>query len=127
MPDSAYAAAMGAADTMLCDYLRENDAEELLSLEPDVTYACLAILGMPQAAAPLGRLRGGVASRHPVAGSGLRSAVERVANYRRAQQQRVVLEHHRDVAVFGRHLGEVTVADPDRAAGHRVEAGQHSQ
>ena len=41
--------------------------------------------------------------------------------------ERVVLEHHRDVAVLGRSLRDVGPADPDLAAGHVLEAGEHAQ
>src|SRR6185437_9198995 len=39
----------------------------------------------------------------------------------------VVLEHHRDVAVLGLELGDVALADPDRAFARRLEAGDDAQ
>ena len=39
----------------------------------------------------------------------------------------VALEHHRDVAVARRELGDVGAADADRAGGHFLEPGDHAQ
>ncbi len=50
VPESAYVAAVGAADTLICDHLRDHGAEDLLAVEPDVTFAFLAMVGMPEAA-----------------------------------------------------------------------------
>ena len=55
IPATARAAAMGAADTLLCDYLREHSAEGLRAMEPDISYSVLALLGMPGAAATASR------------------------------------------------------------------------
>ena len=41
--------------------------------------------------------------------------------------QRVVLEHHRDVAVLGRHTGHVLAVDADRPVVDLLQAGQHPQ
>ena len=41
--------------------------------------------------------------------------------------QRVVLEHHRDVAVLRRDVGDVAVADEDAAGVDLFEAGEHAQ
>ena len=41
--------------------------------------------------------------------------------------QRVVLEHHGDVAVLGRGRRDVAVAKVDRPGGEFLEAGQHPQ
>ena len=41
--------------------------------------------------------------------------------------QRVVLEHHRDVAVLRRHVGDVAVADEDVARVDVLEAREHAQ
>ena len=41
--------------------------------------------------------------------------------------QRVVLEHHRDVAVLGRHAGHVLAADLDGALVDVLESGEHAQ
>ncbi len=50
VPASAFDAAMGAADTLATDYLREHPADGLAALEPDISYAILALLGLPKAA-----------------------------------------------------------------------------
>ena len=41
--------------------------------------------------------------------------------------ERVVLEHHRDVAALRRHVGDVAAADQDRAGVDLLEAGEHAQ
>ena len=41
--------------------------------------------------------------------------------------QRVVLEHHRDVAVLGRQVGDVPVADVDRSGVDLLQAREHPQ
>jgi hypothetical protein len=41
--------------------------------------------------------------------------------------QRVVLEHHRDVAVLRIGVGDVTFADVDPPGIHRLQAGHHPQ
>ena len=41
--------------------------------------------------------------------------------------ERVVLEHHGDVAVLGRHVVHDVAADRDVAAGDLLEAGDHAQ
>src|SRR5690606_1274703 len=41
--------------------------------------------------------------------------------------QRVVLEHHCDVAVLRRHVGDVAVADEDATRVDLFEAGEHAQ
>ena len=41
--------------------------------------------------------------------------------------ERVVLEHHRDVALFGRHVVDDAVADADFTAGDVLQAGDHAQ
>ena len=46
---------------------------------------------------------------------------------RHVRVQRVVLEHHRDVAVLRRDVGDVAVADEDAARVDLFEAGQHAQ
>ena len=46
---------------------------------------------------------------------------------RHVRVQRVVLEHHRDVALFGRQIRDVPVADVDRAQIDVFQPGQHSQ
>jgi AcrR family transcriptional regulator len=53
IPASACPAAMGAADTLATDYLREHPADGLVALEPDISYAILALLGMPHAASAI--------------------------------------------------------------------------
>ncbi|MFI9380129.1 TetR/AcrR family transcriptional regulator [Kutzneria sp. NPDC052558] len=53
VPASAFDAAMGAADTLATDYLRAHPADGLAALEPDISYAILAVLGLPEAAAAL--------------------------------------------------------------------------
>ena len=46
---------------------------------------------------------------------------------RHVRVQRVVLEHHRDVAVLRRDVGDVAVADEDAARVDLFEAGEHAQ
>ncbi len=41
--------------------------------------------------------------------------------------QRVVLEHHRDVAVLRAHTGDVAVADVDASLVGLLETGEHPQ
>ena len=41
--------------------------------------------------------------------------------------ERVVLEHHRDVALFGRDVVDDAIVDLDRALRHRLESGDHPQ
>jgi hypothetical protein len=41
--------------------------------------------------------------------------------------ERVVLEHHRDVAVLRRQVGDVAVADADRTAVDVLQAGEHPE
>ena len=41
--------------------------------------------------------------------------------------QRVVLEHHRDVAVARRHVVDHVAADPDLAVGDLLQPGDHAQ
>ena len=53
--------------------------------------------------------------------------VAEVLRDRHVRIERVVLEHHRDVAVAGREPGDLALADPDVALGHLLEAGNHPQ
>ena len=46
---------------------------------------------------------------------------------RHVRVERVVLEHHRDVPLLGRQVGDVAVTDADLAAGHLLQAGEHPQ
>src|SRR6187431_2539204 len=46
---------------------------------------------------------------------------------RHVRVQRVVLEHHRDVAVLRRDVGDIAIADQDAAGVDLFEAGQHAQ
>ena len=46
---------------------------------------------------------------------------------RHVRIERVVLEHHRDVAVLGRYVVHDAVADRDRAVADPLEAGHHPQ
>ena len=46
---------------------------------------------------------------------------------RHVRVQRVVLEHHRDVALLGREVGDVAVADEQPTAVDALEAGEHPQ
>ena len=41
--------------------------------------------------------------------------------------ERVVLEHHRDVAILGRHVVDLASADRDRAAGDLLQPRDHAQ
>jgi hypothetical protein len=41
--------------------------------------------------------------------------------------QRIVLKHHRDVAVFGLEFGHVLVANANRPRGHGLESRDHAQ
>ena len=46
---------------------------------------------------------------------------------RELRVQRVVLEHHGDVAVARPHVADVAIADVDRAGVERFEPGEHAQ
>ena len=50
-----------------------------------------------------------------------------VLEHRHVRVERVVLEHHGDVAVLGRRLVDQGIADPDLAGGDLLEAGDHAQ
>ena len=50
-----------------------------------------------------------------------------VRRHREIRIQRVVLEDHRDVALLGREVGDVAVADEDRPGVDLLEAGEHPQ
>jgi hypothetical protein len=50
-----------------------------------------------------------------------------VLAHREVRVERVVLEHHRDVALLRRERAHVPAADADRAARRRLEAGQQAQ
>ena len=50
-----------------------------------------------------------------------------VVEHAHVRVERVVLEHHRDVALLRRHVVDDTVADADRALGYRFEPGDHPQ
>ena len=54
-------------------------------------------------------------------------AESEVLAHRHVRIERVVLEHHRDVALARRHVVHDLAVDDDLAAGHRFEAGDHSQ
>ncbi|MNE79631.1 hypothetical protein D3C80_1761360 [compost metagenome] len=41
--------------------------------------------------------------------------------------QRVVLEHHRDTAIFRLHFRHTLTVNPDVAAGHAFQPGNHTQ
>ena len=41
--------------------------------------------------------------------------------------QRVVLENHSDIAVFGRHFGNVLTVDDEVTAGDILKAGNHTK
>jgi hypothetical protein len=43
------------------------------------------------------------------------------------REERVVLEHHRDVALPGRKMGDVPDADEDRTRVDVLQAGEHAQ
>src|ERR671914_36362 len=46
---------------------------------------------------------------------------------RHVRVERVVLEHHRDVAVLRRHVVDEVAADEDLARGRLLEPGDHAQ
>ena len=50
-----------------------------------------------------------------------------VVGHAHVRVERVVLEHHRDVAVLGRQRGDVAVADEDLAVVDLLEPGKHPQ
>jgi hypothetical protein len=41
--------------------------------------------------------------------------------------QRVILEHHRDVALLRREVGDVALADADHAVADALESGHQAQ
>jgi hypothetical protein len=43
------------------------------------------------------------------------------------REQRVGLEHHRDVAIGGRQVRDISAADQDRPRGRHFEPGDHAQ
>ena len=52
-------------------------------------------------------------------------AERHVLEHAHVRVERVVLEHHRDVALLRRHVVDDTVTDADRALGYRFEPGDH--
>ncbi len=50
-----------------------------------------------------------------------------VVEHAHVRVERVVLEHHRDVALLRWHVVDDTVTDADRALGHRFEPGDHPE
>lgn len=50
-----------------------------------------------------------------------------VVGHRHVRKQRIVLEHHADVAAVGRHPVDDLAVEADLAAGGRLEAGEHHQ
>ena len=52
--------------------------------------------------------------------------VAEVLAHRHVRVERVVLEHHRDVAIARRELGDVAPADQDRPLGDVLEPGDHA-
>ena len=50
-----------------------------------------------------------------------------VREHRHVRVERVGLKDHRDVAIFRQHVGDVAIADTDRAGGNLFEAGDHAQ
>ncbi len=50
-----------------------------------------------------------------------------VLEHRHMRVQRVILEHHGDVAVFRRQVVDDVTADIDVARGHFLESGDHAQ
>jgi hypothetical protein len=56
-----------------------------------------------------------------------RRAIGGVVEHAHMREQRVGLEHHRDVAIGGRELGDVLAADQDLALAGDLEPGNHAQ
>ncbi len=54
-------------------------------------------------------------------------AVRHVVEHGHVRIQRVVLEHHGDVALGRLQFVDHAIADPDLAAGDRLQAGHHAQ
>ena len=50
-----------------------------------------------------------------------------VVGHRHVRIERVVLEHHGDVALLGRHVVDDARADADLAAGDVLQPGDHAQ
>jgi hypothetical protein len=70
--------------------------------------------------------------RHPALDLGQRQALQlergtQVLRHRHVRVQRVVLEHHRDVAVLGRRVGDLARTQPHLAGIHRLQAADHAQ
>ncbi|MCY1305147.1 hypothetical protein D9M70_549340 [compost metagenome] len=54
-------------------------------------------------------------------------AIGDIVERRHVREERIGLEHHRDVALIGRQHGHVLAADQDLAGGRVFEAGKHAQ
>ncbi len=50
-----------------------------------------------------------------------------IVGHRHVGEQRIGLEHHADIALVGRQVGDVAPADADGAGGGLLEAGHHAQ
>ena len=71
--------------------------------------------------------RAGPLARQRAGDAGDAQAVGDVGEHVHVRKERVALEHHADVALGRRQIGDVAAGDDDPAAGRRLEPGDHPQ
>ena len=70
---------------------------------------------------------GDLLADHRLAGAAIAQAEGEIVVHRHVLVQRVILEHHRDVAVLGRQPVDDALADADGARAHLLEPGDEPQ